>query len=134
MGPQRPDQHRPEAELSAARLRALALVPFSPAWDAAMGAIEELERALWRVEAVPFGDDRIERLDGTWEAIPSLSVPGRRQRRRKRPPDFLASGTAGTVLTPSSPNALEVSRASRSAGAERAAPMTTGTPSLTALR
>jgi hypothetical protein len=71
MAPMRVDQHRLEAELSAARLRALALVPFSPAWDAAMGAIEDLERVLWRLEAVPFGDDRIERLDGTREAIPA---------------------------------------------------------------
>ena len=36
--------------LSAARRRASALMPFSPAWDAAMNIVEELERVLWHVD------------------------------------------------------------------------------------
>jgi hypothetical protein len=33
--------------LTAARLRAGELQPFSPAWDAAMTRVEDLERQLW---------------------------------------------------------------------------------------
>ena len=36
--------------LSAARRRASALTPYSPAWDAAMAIVEDLERVLWRVD------------------------------------------------------------------------------------
>src|SRR3990172_1812359 len=65
---------------------------------------------------------------------PVLSPDGQR-RRRNSPPDFFASGAgAGAATRPSSPNALALSRTSRSAGAERAAPTTIGMPSLTALR
>ncbi len=37
-------------DLEVARRRAWALTPFSPAWDAAMAIVEDLERALWRVD------------------------------------------------------------------------------------
>ena len=37
-----------EADLHLARRRASALMPYSPAWDAAMAIVEDLERALWR--------------------------------------------------------------------------------------
>jgi hypothetical protein len=36
-----------EARLAAARDRADALQRFSPAWDAAMAGVEDLERELW---------------------------------------------------------------------------------------
>ena len=36
--------------LAVARRRAWALTPYSPAWDAAMAIIEDLERVLWRVD------------------------------------------------------------------------------------
>jgi hypothetical protein len=36
--------------LAAARRRAWALTPYSPAWDAAMAIVEDLERVLWRVD------------------------------------------------------------------------------------
>ena len=36
--------------LAVARRRAYALAPFSPAWDAAMAIVEDLERVLWRVD------------------------------------------------------------------------------------
>ena len=36
--------------LAAARRRASALMPYSPAWDAAMAIVEDLERVLWRVD------------------------------------------------------------------------------------
>lgn len=39
-----------KAELTAARRRAGEYLPFSPAWDAAMGRVEDLERELWRLE------------------------------------------------------------------------------------
>jgi hypothetical protein len=60
MRPQTVDRLRLEREVSAARLRVLALVPFSPPWDAAMDMVEELERALWRLEPVPIPEDRFE--------------------------------------------------------------------------
>jgi hypothetical protein len=60
MWPQTVDRVRLEREVSAARLRALALVPFSPSWDAAMDVVEELERALWRLEPMPLPEDRFE--------------------------------------------------------------------------
>jgi hypothetical protein len=65
------DRRQFERLVSAARLRALALVPYSPAWDAAMGDIEDLERALWRLEAVPYGEDRTDRAVPSREAIPA---------------------------------------------------------------
>lgn len=39
-----------ERKLSDAWFRAKDLVPFSPAWDAAMAEVEDLERELWRVQ------------------------------------------------------------------------------------
>jgi hypothetical protein len=36
--------------LAGARRRAWALIPYSPAWDAAMTLVEDLERELWRVD------------------------------------------------------------------------------------
>ena len=36
--------------LAVARRRAWALTPYSPAWDAAMAIVEDLERVLWRVD------------------------------------------------------------------------------------
>ena len=40
-----------ERKLSDAWFRANDLVPFSPAWDAAMSEVEDLERELWRVQS-----------------------------------------------------------------------------------
>jgi hypothetical protein len=44
--------HRADVEraLAAAQRRARDLVPYSPAWDALMGYVEELERSLWRLD------------------------------------------------------------------------------------
>jgi hypothetical protein len=39
-----------EIDLAAARRRVRVDVPFSPAWDADMARVEDLERALWRLE------------------------------------------------------------------------------------
>lgn len=39
-----------ETDLAVARRRARALAPFSPAWDAAMTLVEDLERDLWRLD------------------------------------------------------------------------------------
>jgi hypothetical protein len=39
-----------EADLHLARRRAWALTPYSPAWDATMAIVEDLERSLWRLE------------------------------------------------------------------------------------
>jgi hypothetical protein len=39
-----------ELELFSARRRADEYRPFSPAWDAAVAEVEDLERALWRIE------------------------------------------------------------------------------------
>ncbi len=39
-----------ESDLVAARRRARDLMPFSPAWDAAIALTEDLERAMWRLE------------------------------------------------------------------------------------
>ena len=41
-----------ESDLTTAWRRARELTPFSPAWDAAMGGIEELERELWLLDPV----------------------------------------------------------------------------------
>ena len=40
------DRTRIEADLCVARRRAWALTPYSPAWDAAMAMVEDLERAM----------------------------------------------------------------------------------------
>jgi len=37
-------------DLAVARRRAWALTPYSPAWDAAMSMVEDLERALWQLD------------------------------------------------------------------------------------
>lgn len=71
MGSQTADRRQLERRVSAARLRALALPPYSPAWDAAMGDIEDLERALWRLDAVPYGEDLTERREPGRDAIPA---------------------------------------------------------------
>ena len=39
-----------EIDLAAAWRRAKVDPPFSPAWDADMARVEDLERALWRIE------------------------------------------------------------------------------------
>lgn len=39
-----------EIDLAAARRRVRVDAPFSPAWDADMARVEDLERALWRLE------------------------------------------------------------------------------------
>jgi hypothetical protein len=39
-----------EIDLAAARRRAQVDAPFSPAWDADMARVEDLERALWRLD------------------------------------------------------------------------------------
>ena len=39
-----------QSDLTAARRRAADDLPFSPAWDAAMGRVEDLERELWRLD------------------------------------------------------------------------------------
>jgi hypothetical protein len=61
-----------------------------------------------------------------------------RQARRSRPPRrferFSFSARAGTATDVSSPKTIAASRTSRSAGADLGAPLTTGMPSLTALR
>ena len=37
-------------DLAVARRRAWALTPYSPAWDAAMSIVEDLERGLWQID------------------------------------------------------------------------------------
>jgi hypothetical protein len=46
-----------EVDLVRARRRAQAYTPFSPAWDAAMNRVEDLERELWSFDhaEVPSG-------------------------------------------------------------------------------
>ena len=44
------DRGSVEAELAVARRRAWALTTYSPAWDAAMALVEDLERLLWRID------------------------------------------------------------------------------------
>ena len=44
------DRESVEQDLTAARRRAWALTPYSPAWDAAMTLVEDLERALWTLD------------------------------------------------------------------------------------
>ncbi len=39
-----------ESDLAAAGRRAQDYAPFSPAWDAAVARVEDLERARWRIE------------------------------------------------------------------------------------
>jgi len=70
MWPQMVDPVRLEREVSAARLRALALVPFSPAWDAAMDRVEELERTLWRLDPVRPGEDLNDSIDRSRNGVP----------------------------------------------------------------
>lgn len=41
---------RLRARVEAARRKARAEIPFSDSWDAAMGALEDAERDLWRLE------------------------------------------------------------------------------------
>ena len=65
---------------------------------------------------------------------PGRSPGGDRQRRKRNtPPDFRSSAAAG-IAGPSSPNADALSLMNRSAGTERGALVTMGTPSLEALR
>ncbi len=52
MWPQDTDQVVIETDLRIARRRARDLTPFSPAWDAAMALIEDLERGLFGLEPV----------------------------------------------------------------------------------
>lgn len=46
------DQVAIKTELRVARRRARDLTPFSPAWDAAMALVEDLERALFGLDPV----------------------------------------------------------------------------------
>ena len=69
MSPRSADRARLEREVSAARQRALVLVPFSPSWDAAMSLVEELERALWRHDRIGEADDRVAGLDRACDAV-----------------------------------------------------------------
>ena len=41
------------ASIATAARRVSAEPPFSPSWDAAMAALEDAERALWRLDEVP---------------------------------------------------------------------------------
>ena len=59
MSPLLMDRARLDHELIIARQRSITLVPFSPAWDAAMGLVEDLERALWGLDRTDPGRDRI---------------------------------------------------------------------------
>lgn len=52
------DRDRLERSVGAARLRALALMPYSPAWDAAMVELEDLERLLWRLDEAGLSEDQ----------------------------------------------------------------------------
>jgi hypothetical protein len=61
--------------LAVARRRAWALTPYSPAWDAAMAIIEDLERVLWRVD---HPDDRPLHLIRAESALlPNFATPKR---------------------------------------------------------
>jgi hypothetical protein len=61
--------------LAVARRRAWALTPYSPAWDAAMAIIEDLERVLWRVD---HPDDRPLHLSRAESALlPTFATPKR---------------------------------------------------------
>jgi hypothetical protein len=42
-----------ERQVTTARRRVTAETPFSPAWDAAMAALEDAERQVWRRETEP---------------------------------------------------------------------------------
>ncbi|MEX1170497.1 MAG: hypothetical protein WEE50_10185 [Chloroflexota bacterium] len=44
------DRNSVATDLAVARRRAWALMPYSPAWDAAMAMVEDLERLLWQLE------------------------------------------------------------------------------------
>jgi hypothetical protein len=46
----RVDRRRLELAISVARQRVQRESPFSPSWDAAMAALEELERTAWHME------------------------------------------------------------------------------------
>ena len=63
MAPLLIDRARLDRELIIARQRSLTLVPFSPASDAAMGQVEDLERALWRLDRLDLGQERLSRLE-----------------------------------------------------------------------
>jgi len=67
-----------------------------------------------------------------WRRREADRVRGQRRRNAKRPA-FLVSVAAGTSIM-SVPNAAVASLTNRSAGIDRGAPMTIGTPSFTALR
>jgi hypothetical protein len=44
------DNGRLEVAIATARERVQSETPFSPSWDAAMAALEDLERQVWRIE------------------------------------------------------------------------------------
>ena len=52
------DRGSVEQDLTAARRRAWALTPYSPAWDAAMTLVEDLERALWTLDHPGFASGK----------------------------------------------------------------------------
>ncbi len=53
------DRNGTRQQLRAARQRVMELQPFSPAWDAAMARVEDLERLIWRQDLARTGDPRI---------------------------------------------------------------------------
>ena len=77
-------------------------------------------------------DDR--RLIGAGQLPPGATGPI--DQRRISPPNRLVrfGVTSPSVAAPSIPNAVEANFSNRSAGSDRGAPRTTGTPSFTALR
>jgi hypothetical protein len=65
------DRARLEREVSVARLRVLVLVPFTPAWDAAMGRVEDLERELWHLDGAAKGYPMGRWTESSLEAVPA---------------------------------------------------------------
>lgn len=57
------------ADLLVARRRVTAYVPYSPAWDAAMARVEDLEREAWRLEQA---DAQLVPIRGRSESRPEL--------------------------------------------------------------
>ena len=69
MSPRTVDRVRLEREVTTARRRALELVPFSPSWDAAMGLVEDLQRALWLLDSMSGGGDQLDAVDRSLDPI-----------------------------------------------------------------
>lgn len=63
-----------EHDLEAARGRMRRLTPFSPAWDAAMASVEDLERQLWLTDEdspTIHTDSGSDDDDGVWTGAPA---------------------------------------------------------------